>query len=82
MIDLRSFSSDSSALLDIASGASSTRCLSDGGVAIRVNSLIGTRVLDGSNCFFSTVNHSALGPYQYRLPYGEEALLTYNHKCF
>ena len=82
MIDLLYFSSDSSALLDTASVASRTRCLSDGGVAICVNSLIGTRVLNGSNCFSITVSHSALGPYQYRLPYGVEALLTYNHRCF
>ena len=38
-----------------------------------------TRVLSGSSIFCIICYHSYYGPYQHRLPYWVEALLTYNH---
>ena len=82
MCDFCCLSADNSALLDTASGASFSRCLSDGGVAICLNSWRGTLVLRGSSCYFVISCHSDLGPYQHLLPYCLEVLLTYNHRCF
>ena len=82
MCDFAYLIASNNALLDTASGASNTRCRSDGLVTICLNSGRDTLVLSGSSCCCTICYHANYGPYQLLLPYGVEALLRYSHNCF
>jgi hypothetical protein len=80
MCDFAFLIASSNALLDTAFGASNTKCRSDGLVTICWNSGRDTLVFSGSSIYCIIRDHSNYGPYQHRLPWCVEALLTYIHK--